>query len=87
MITITMSQGDNEITRNYDEGLFASTDMERIGNEIWSMWETLSEPYNGEFDEDNIGEQKKLQADQVDLMKDEMIENEIDQMIEEKHNN
>jgi hypothetical protein len=87
MITITMRIGDNEITRNYDEAIFASTDMERIGSEVWSMWETLSVPYNGEFDEDNIGKQKELTADQAEYMRDEMIENEVNDMIAEKHNN
>ena len=72
-ITLKDTTTGQELTRNYANSLFAETDMEKLGEKVWCMWETLSEPYNGEFDSDEIAKAE-----------DTALESEMEQLREEQ---
>ena len=48
-ITLKDTQTGAEVFRRYATDMFATVDTQKIGEKVWCMYETASEPYKGEF--------------------------------------
>ena len=66
-ITLKDSSTGSEVTRNYATDMFAVQDVEKIGEKVWCMYETVSAP-----ESDNPF---------IKAKPDELVENEIEDMM------
>jgi len=100
MYTIIIKKDNREISRNYGDGFFQS---DSIADAMIDMAETLAADYPKSWDEPGIRNLKgeKLQESPMnpvgtfqsayggikDLIPDEIVEQQIEEMLLEKHNN